>query len=112
MLPDLFPTFLLILIKPELTGVYQLRDLFRRERAEIEKDKVIAVAGNYVVGAKYPTHHVLRDLAVVLDLALVSLQDLLCDLANRTPAPIAKQRLDHHWLINVGHPHSRADEVK
>lgn len=57
-------------------------------------------------------YHVVGNLLVVLDLALVVGEDGALDLRGRAPAATCKERSQHNGLIHVGHLHAVLDKVQ
>ena len=57
------------------------------------------------------SRHPLHDLRVVVDLTLVMREDGKGDGANRCPPTVRQQHLQHHRLVDLGHPHLFIEEL-
>jgi hypothetical protein len=105
MLPYTCAAFLLVLAEFGFAQLDQILDLFVVEVLVTDKAVAVVPLLDDAVAPEDATDHVLGDVLVVLDLALVVGEDGSGYLRSRTIAVCSEQRHQHDGLVDIRHPH-------
>jgi hypothetical protein len=87
-----------------------LSETFKALKREPGNPTSLSLSSDDAVRRKHLADHVLGDFSVVFRLGGIVRQDRACDIFHRCASSIAKERRQHHRLIDVRHAHALFDE--